>query len=1040
MQTQIEDLILRSCVYPLDSINKIPNNGSLDIFISELVKDQYFINSILHASPSLHHEIDKLEKGQLGPVEVEKLHISLMKYYIRMSTRCTPFGAFAGLVQGEVGNENKIELGEQNENTFFHRLDYKCLYRIIRSLMRDDQIKFSVKYYLNNTIYKVGEKYRYFEPILDQDNFSFQLSEISGNVLDEILKLDKTVPVKLSEILDHFTSEEYSKHELIEFIDELINSGILISELEPRVTETDFLPVLIDILKRTNVEKQIIDHLENAQAILNTKTQLDEVKMNELLNLVHFFDPEQKLTDLIHSDLYLSKNHLKLEKELVQNIVNNVSMLNNISAFNSNPLMEDFARKLQDQYEGSEVSLVEALDPEIGVGYESDDSASREQPNLLNELNVISKPASEETTLNHFQRFQLKKFIDSTYKSQKTINLDEDEIKKMANDQTKPGDYASMFLVGTLLKNVDLDIDNRYEYVFVLRNFIGPSASIFLGRFCCGDQSLTETVKKYCEENITSEEHAFSEIVHLPTPKMGNVVARPKLRKYEIPIITPGSVSTEDQILLSDLFIQIRNGGLELRSKRLNKKVIPRLSNAHNTRGSKIPVYKFLADFQRHGYSTGFYWDWGSLASYKYLPRVVYKNIILERARWIIDLPKTKKGQESAFNIESYVKEIRKEWEIPRLVTIAEGDNEILVDLENENLLKVLNAELKRKKSLILYENLITSKTSPIQKGNSQYANELVIPFNILHNENNVSSNISAESSDVKKVFYPGDEWTFIKIYTGHNTADELLIHVIEPYFESLIKDKKIESWFFIRYQDPDHHLRLRWAKSDGSGIYLVKDIQEQIKINSMITKKVQVDTYVREIDRYGKSIDLSERIFSFDSIATVKILKILDSIDNPEYYRWLLCMRNVNSFLNDCGYDNNNKLQFFSNLEKSMSDEFISNKSIMKNLNKKYREESQTIFGFLNQDDDHLNATMVEISNVLAERSNRIIPIINEIKNQYLANPFKFQMVVGSHVHMIINRFLKSDQRKQEWVIYTFMYKYYKSIIGREKQKKSRN
>jgi thiopeptide-type bacteriocin biosynthesis protein len=60
------------------------------------------------------------------------------------------------------------------------------------------------------------------------------------------------------------------------------------------------------------------------------------------------------------------------------------------------------------------------------------------------------------------------------------------------------------------------------------------------------------------------------------------------------------------------------------------------------------------------------------------------------------------------------------------------------------------------------------------------------------------------------RTFLPGSEWIYFKIYTGEKTADNILVKLITPILKKLQKEQQIEKWFFIRYSDPDFHLRIR--------------------------------------------------------------------------------------------------------------------------------------------------------------------------------------------------------------------------------------
>ena len=109
---------------------------------------------------------------------------------------------------------------------------------------------------------------------------------------------------------------------------------------------------------------------------------------------------------------------------------------------------------------------------------------------------------------------------------------------------------------------------------------------------------------------------------------------RPSFRKYEIPILTFSGVDDEHTISLSDLMISVKDGRILLRSKKLNKEVVPRNTNAHNYSTDTIPYYHFLCDLQHQDSTLRLNWDWGMLREFKFLPRVKYGKTILSKAQY----------------------------------------------------------------------------------------------------------------------------------------------------------------------------------------------------------------------------------------------------------------------------------------------------------------------------------------------------------------------------------------------------------------------
>ena len=78
-------------------------------------------------------------------------------------------------------------------------------------------------------------------------------------------------------------------------------------------------------------------------------------------------------------------------------------------------------------------------------------------------------------------------------------------------------------------------------------------------------------------------------------PAMGvaNVVHRRPLRRYEIPIVGRSGMSSDRLLRLEDLLVTVRDGAICLRSRRLGRRVVPRLTCAHNlTRGRHTAFVK----------------------------------------------------------------------------------------------------------------------------------------------------------------------------------------------------------------------------------------------------------------------------------------------------------------------------------------------------------------------------------------------------------------------------------------------------------------
>ena len=116
-----EIVIIRTPLYPFKDF--------LEIDIRNLLTDMTFKEALLLSSPVLVDEIEKYLNKDLNEKESEKLLLSICRFYLRASYRCTPFGLFAG-----------ISIGKLQDNTFISlnsRLHYKKNIRLDTHFLRN---------------------------------------------------------------------------------------------------------------------------------------------------------------------------------------------------------------------------------------------------------------------------------------------------------------------------------------------------------------------------------------------------------------------------------------------------------------------------------------------------------------------------------------------------------------------------------------------------------------------------------------------------------------------------------------------------------------------------------------------------------------------------------------------------------------------------------------------------------------------------------------------------------------------------------------
>lgn len=673
--------------------------------------------------------------------------------------------------------------------------------------------------------------------------------------------------------------------------------------------------------------------------------------------------------------------------------------------------------------------LAQVLDVENGIGYKGIGGIVN---NLIEGAPFSQSSEHDEIVYDQRSRFKLKKFIEAIESNALEIIIAPDEVRNFENVLSSTPDSFSV--LASIFNTA------KQEHRILLRSITGPSGGNLIGRFChLSNEIESETKKLLSQEEDLYPNKIFSEIAHLPQDRVGNVLMRPHLRTYEIPYLAKSTLSIDKQININDLYISIVGNRIVLKSKKLNKEIVPRLTSAHNYSFNSLPVYNFLCDIQSDALRSNINWSWEFLSSREFLPRVRYRNIILSPATWNLKYDKVKQNDKETNDqgiilFTSYLRELR----IPRLAYISEGDNDLLIDTRSLVGSRLLFNELKKKKSITIIESFFSDSANEIVSDSThKYVNEVLLPFvksaTLINPTDSCDLETQKQNDKIERQFLPGSEWLYYKIYTGIKTADEILVDCFS-ILKELVEKKAIDHYFFIRYSDPKFHIRLRLHLLNKS---MFNEVLEHLneKWSSLINEKriwrVQIDTYSREIERYGSEIIYSEMAFAINSSAVCKILDKINEHDLNKY-RWLICMTGVDKLLGDSGYTSiEDKLKIMTVLKDNFGQEFKidQNKNLREYIKDKYRAESSRINHFLEIKSDSTVPAYIKyvLREIFGKQSEDLSPVILLIKENSLSDNH-FSDIIMSHIHMFINRFLSTSHRKQEFILYSFLYKFYLS------------
>jgi lantibiotic biosynthesis protein len=729
------NFIFRSPLIEFEKFIKALSEISIseEIFKNQL-QDKMIQEAIYIASPGLFEEILRYLDRGLSNKEVERLKYSITRYLSRMSTRCTPFGVFAGCALGQLGEHTNITMTGMQAYQRHTRLDMNYLCALSQYISKMPEIKHHIKYLANTSIYKLGDKFRYTEYFYKETRRIHRITAVDySEYLNRILqKVSKGATHK--ELANILVDDEITLDEASDFIDELIDAQFLVSRLDPSVTGEDFLYQMLQELEEIRINAGANEQIDNLvsmlRRIIKLLSSIDNQPIGNSIEIYNQIISELKVLTTKFEQKYLFQTDLLkpvevaiLSSKIIDDIIVAIEFLNKLTPPAAENALSKFRKTFYERYEEREVPLLEALDNESGIGYQQ--TGGDINP-LVDDLTFPRQQGvSNNIAWNMLQSVLLKKYMEALVEKKYTIELTDDDFKSMkAHWEDLPPTISVLCEI--------LQDDENGRKIF-LKSVGGSSAANLLGRFC----HLSYQIKNHVRMITNKEEELnpdiiYAEIAHLPESRTGNILFRPVLRLYEIPYLAKSSVEKEYQIELSDLMVSVKKDRILLRSKRLNKEIIPRLSNAHNYNYNAMPVYQFLCDMQIQNKRVGLSFFWGSIFNeYTWLPKVKYKNIVLSRARWMVKIEDVKSFFEIADDkiLIGSVTEWRKSLQIPNQVLLYDGDNELFTDMENPLSVRTLFSIIKKRPSFYLEEFLFRSKQAIIKNDEGTFTNEFVFSF-----------------------------------------------------------------------------------------------------------------------------------------------------------------------------------------------------------------------------------------------------------------------------------------------------------------------
>jgi hypothetical protein len=719
--------VLRTPTFSLSFYEDLLENYSQEALLLQF-ENLYVREAIRMASPELLSALDKW-KAKPSSLSEEKrngLEITLLKYIARMSARCTPFGLFAGCTVGTIAPETNIFLEATENFTRFTQFDMHFWVAMLQEFSKRKEVKAHLTYFPNNSIYTLGDFYRYVEYKYVKTKREHHISAIRKSALLEDLLSQVKSGMTVNEMVSLLADDASETAEALEFIYQLIDFQFLVSELDATVTGNDEWERVFAILNKIPALKK--EH-EFLQTVREQFTGLDatvipsEGAYEEIKKQIHKTGVGYDEKYLFQTDLNIAASTNNLSSQVTKKVLKALNFLNGIQKKKTSVNHTNFIKAFTKRFESLEMPLVTVLDTETGIGY-LQNSEMNDTHDILENFSFKSKvPEEENQTWTATDFVFQKKIQECILKNEKVISLTEKDFPDFdSNWDNIPATFSVMVEIVKNQENELLSIESSGDV----------SAAKLLARFCNGNTAIHHLTNEIIvKEKGYHSDKILAEIVHIPESRTGNILRRPVLREYEIAYLSNSGVTKDYNIDLNDLMISIKNDKIVLRSKKHNKEVIPCLSNAHNYSNKSLPIYHFLCDLQSQDLKPVHSFSWGVLElHYDFFPRVNHKGVILSKAKWIV-------GKKE---IEKFYKQVgrklfeaftiwRLERNIPRFANWVNFDNTLLLDFEKEVCVQLFLKSVPNFPKITLEEFLFTEASIVRDVNGKNFANQFILPF-----------------------------------------------------------------------------------------------------------------------------------------------------------------------------------------------------------------------------------------------------------------------------------------------------------------------
>ncbi|MFD0772322.1 lantibiotic dehydratase [Streptomonospora algeriensis] len=838
-------------------------------WLQQVWADEAIVEAIELASPHLVRRVDAVCAGHVfRPRRVRRAVESVVRYLLRMHSRATPFGLFVGVAPMRIGAHTGVRT--QAPGSAVARPDSAWLAAVVAELEARPEVLRCLTVVANNLGFARADRWVLPWQQQPSDSDQVRIGEVSIRHTHPVrfaLRAARS-PVAVADLTDKLAAElpDASREQIERMLATLVAQRVLITDVPPPMEATDPLDHVIERLAATAPGGDHADALSRLQTVRAHLVQYGRASTPRQRRALREAATDQMTAMRAQPEPQLAVDlrvgeAVELPPAVAREAESAAAALVALNPHRSgNPAWSDYHGRFLERYgSGAVVPLTEVTDTESGIGFPA---GYRDSPTAL------PPPAASER-----DRRLLRLAQQAALGQHREVVLDDRSLHELASETV--GDAS--------------DVVPHTELRFLLH--ATSAQKLDQGQFTlsvagAARQAGTLTGRFLHLLDDPDRERMTRELAHLPGLTPGSRLAQissPPLaaRTHNVarapavfPRIPLGAHHTDgsEHIALEDLAVVADDRRLSLVSLSQGCVVEPVMFNAVELRHASQPLARFLCEITTARAASCKPFEWGTAEALPFLPRLRYRRTVLAPARWsvaAVDLPSSDAPWPQWEHAWS---RLRHRMGLPGAVFVGEDDRRLRLDLD-EPAHQVL---LRRHLDQAGHAELIEAPDPGENGWIGGRAHEIVLPMATAHPATATAAPRSRSTRPTRHPGHtPGDSpWLYARLHAQPDRHEDILTTHLPRLLENWCEGPP-GAWWFLRYREPDPHLRLRLRLHDashyGAAVQRLGAWATHLRTLGLLRTLV-LDTYYPEVGRYGVGavMQAAEDVFAADSAAVL--------------------------------------------------------------------------------------------------------------------------------------------------------------------------